>query len=86
MSHTPGPWSVQRQPRGVAFFIGSEGEPIAQHVTESNANLIAAAPDLLNALREFLDWLASEDSVDAEMPEDLLVKLQQAVKKAEGVA
>ena len=57
MSHTPGPWLVSKDMRGlgnvpVAGVEISTGFPIANCGThgEANARLIAAAPDLL--------WLA----------------------------
>ena len=58
--HTPGPWSVTRDPmnpnpRVVAgskiVTVVSEGVAFAKE-TDGNARLIAAAPELLEALRE----------------------------------
>jgi hypothetical protein len=59
MSHTPGPW---HKARGRAFGLydirvaipGSQditGHPIAKAVSEEDADLIAAAPELLEALK-----------------------------------
>lgn len=52
MSHSPGPWSYR-----MAFWIdGAQGRPIADvrdigDCSEANARLLAAAPQLLEALR-----------------------------------
>ena len=56
--HTPGPWHVTqfaviRSDRGVFIcdpFAESEREPVRIEERAANADLIAAAPDLLGAL------------------------------------
>lgn len=65
--HTPGPWLVDRDPRigmawnnhivdqhgnAVCFMAHSNGRDTERD--EANASLIAAAPDLLEALQEVL--------------------------------
>lgn len=70
MSHTPGPWTLlddqtfstlgDKRVAGAnkispAIVFGGLGEE-----TEANARLIAAAPELLEALKEVTDWLASQ--------------------------
>lgn len=60
--HTPGPWEVDGQyvhgPDGRRFLaVAGDGEGIA------NARLIAAAPDLLAALRKALEWVEHVQSV-----------------------
>ena len=65
--HTPGPWFAKRA-GGVGYFewyVGRDGEnyPIAEDITdpvtrdqsEANAHLIAAAPELLGALKMMLE-------------------------------
>lgn len=63
--HAPGPWSYVWEPKG--FTIDAPGAPMGQVYVatligdpndrmEANARLIAAAPDLLNALQWFMDW------------------------------
>jgi len=62
--HTPGPWFVGKLTANV-YFGNSSGELIAQcggykfkqkpeHEEKANAHLIAAAPDLLEALQGVL--------------------------------
>ena len=64
--HTPGPWFAKRAGDGGYFewYVGRDGEncPIAEDIadpmtrdpSEANAQLIAAAPDLLAALKDML--------------------------------
>lgn len=64
VQHTPGPWKIAEQGRFVcdtARFIRSEtegtdhGAVACVALGSENARLIAAAPELLAALREMLD-------------------------------
>lgn len=97
--HTPGPWRIVEDGgfrgifhlgtgRKVAAVIGSirEGEHI-----EANAHLIAAAPDLLEALRKVsaaleavyeseMEWTGEWDM----LPPDALEMAKAAIRKAEG--
>lgn len=74
-NHTPGPWEPNWIIRGQAPILGhrDNGEPIPGirpvvcHIPEpcrddtgsANASLIAAAPDLLAALRDVMGWFDS---------------------------
>ncbi|WP_127812463.1 hypothetical protein [Bordetella avium] len=68
--HTPGPWKCQlaKSGSGRLQVSGPRGEQIAilwrssKETTEANARLIAAAPDLLEALEEAIDLAWIEDS------------------------
>ena len=84
--HTPGPWVVGK---GARWIIETEGGmPVAAAYTLSetairnaNAALIAAAPDLLKALEEFLSSYGSIYRGDM----DRAVKLgSAAIAKAKG--
>ncbi len=67
MSHTPGPWRVMPESQAQSPWIvgDAEGGSIADcepcgpwmpdEVADANARLIASAPDLLAALRGYLD-------------------------------
>lgn len=82
--HTPGPWIVgaggyrvygpdPNRPSG-RFVASAASEPIQylsaerQKVVEANAHLIAAAPDLLEALRQCASWLASDGGMTFKHP------------------
>lgn len=88
--HTPGPWVVKpvENEQG-GFDIDSEyGYHIAETIggldyeEEANARLIAAAPDLLEALRELLE--ACKDAKFASDPFDSMPNARTAIAKATG--
>ena len=57
MPHTPGPWQAKLG-RTLAFdvsIVNGDGFIVAR-TSESNGPLIAAAPDLLAALKKIADW------------------------------
>tara|TARA_R110000868_G_scaffold11327_1_gene55435 strand:- start:504 stop:803 length:300 start_codon:yes stop_codon:yes gene_type:complete len=67
MSHTPGPWTAVEQfdenSESLGILIESPIDDIVRirdlsHETFANARLIAAAPDLLAALRQADAWVA----------------------------
>ena len=81
--HTPGPWQVRQAEE--MFAIASEHGWIAaiegdgdENVDRANARLIAAAPDLLEVLEE---WLKAESVEEFVWAED---HAADAVKKARG--
>lgn len=90
MKHTPGPWVVDpavRQGFTVyapkeGFIVGTQDEEGRYGAIESEANarLIAAAPDLLEALKELV---AAADGVNAG-PLTWLAKARAAIAKATG--
>ena len=61
--HTPGPWHVGMKPGPIVY--GPNGEQVASLVVpmlpeeenRANAHLIAAAPELLAALRDVIGWI-----------------------------
>ena len=79
LKHTPGPWIIKKS--AVSYFIdarlkGSTMQEVAyigatetneQH--EANARLIAAAPDMYDALRQ---WLYAEKYEDQEEMENAI--------------
>ena len=89
--HTPGPWEVQIgiDPTGFAcYFIGRISRPfISRAEEEANARLIAAAPDLLEAL-EYAYSLIVGDLGDRRYlgsREDIIAdKIEKAISKAKG--
>ena len=89
--HTPGPWNTDEQ-----VIFASSGEAVAStwkfgqfdtggrgsHAeAEANARLIAAAPDMLDALHQ---WAAAERMEDAEELENARKSRDAAIAKAEG--
>jgi len=93
VKHTPGPWFVNQDEDGNYRSIGSagwwglaqvvvrfEGERNDDATGLANANLIAAAPDLLAALKAFVaDFDASVSDPDATTD-----AARAAIAKAEG--
>lgn len=80
MSHTPGPWIWNKDYKGlygagkqnaVLEYFAYEGMSLngADAVqTRANANLIAAAPDILAALKELIEAKKRADEIDAIGP------------------
>lgn len=75
--HTPGPWEVSCSVQVVGaspgnrcivaqpFTDGTQGPVIAMEAQIANANLIAAAPDLLEALEELMKHYPYKTSIIA---------------------
>lgn len=102
MAHTPGPWGVQRvkgsylvpfhvlaeDGKPVAYCEGDQLRPDRTGIGEARANarLIAAAPELLAALKDCRDWLVAIcDSTKLEETErGYLEAATNAIAKAEG--
>lgn len=92
-SFTPGPWLIAKTPPiqnidGIAIVNSSDkNPPYIARVTrwyaesEANARLIAAAPEMLEALK-----LALQTLLELGLPENLagIVNVKNAVAKAEG--
>jgi hypothetical protein len=86
MSHTPGPWTIEYcdddgnlHDDGVTIVAG-EG-PVAFRVIDCSAHLIAAAPDLLSALKYMVENAESEGWSGL-----MLSDAVAAIAKAEGRA
>lgn len=94
--HTPGPWSVVKpQDERVQQFrifsnrkyigsIGNSDETVAE--TKANARLIAAAPDLLEAIKEYFEAYANEGKKPGWIKRVGAArrKVNAAIAKAEG--
>lgn len=93
--HTPGPWSYRTEPRSLAdsgsYIVGSNGdEPayicplnLTPGAREANAALIAAAPEMLEALEAIFQARAPQLNFDFEGHPDMQL-LVAAIKKAKG--
>lgn len=103
--HTPGPWQVVAADDGETYVCGGEPEagnlprPIAVMMRDddeahADANIIAAAPDMLAALRLAAEWLGEaliDELIDAD--EDYIANVREThtmmlavIYKAEGGA
>ena len=93
--HTPGPWHYRTSDGSIggidsacglsiaqAFQVKPISEDLTQETRKSNAHLIAAAPDLLDALKELL--LAERLDDDDQILLSARVKARAAIAKAEG--
>lgn len=85
--HMPGPWVAERKQPGrwIIYQDHSEPCPIASILevndsVDANARLIAAAPDLLEALRDLLALI----SIDSLVPESVsyMREARAAITKA----
>lgn len=85
--HTPGPWTTAEEPTYCA--IRTDGRVIADmrlvglHYNKADARLIAAAPELLEALKDMLD--GHEDACTG-YGEGAADKARAAIAKATGDA
>ena len=103
--HTPAPWYASEDVgedgergywhinSGVGFHVSTQdyqkGFHLAGWIGEANARLIAAAPELLEALKNFLNGIDTH-MVDISSPADELLadalrKMRAAIAKATGV-
>lgn len=96
--HTPGPWGasgvhVRTETHTVAVAVGQtrkapwDGPDASVDYDQccANARLIAAAPDLLEALEEVLEDITHEDHVPGDWSVQVVVrKAREAIAKAKG--
>jgi hypothetical protein len=93
--HTPGPWEAKRETDYVPAQVWAEGRQIAEVYGESrevraaNARLIAAAPELLNALRDIIAEFWAEYEYPDRAPEQSptvkeISKAGHVIRKAKG--
>lgn len=78
-NHTPGPWTRIGNSVGVANFEIATVWDVGLHNQLSNALLIAAAPELLDALKTLIKVTAHLDPCQAT-----LEKARAAIAKATG--
>mgnify|MGYP007027642978 CR=1 FL=1 len=84
---TLAPWNTVKTLSGKVYVVGANSEAIAE-VTPKNANLVAAAPELLEALDNIIKtWDAPMyDDTDArlDLMFDVIEKHRPALAKARG--
>jgi hypothetical protein len=96
MKHTPGPWIIYKAADGDSW-IGTEagddriatlGGNMSPKEEEGNANVLAAAPELLEACEDVLHQIGTDSDLEnitgAAKYKTLEVKLRAAIAKAEG--
>ena len=83
--HTPGPWIAD----GSMVVETANGDCIARidefapdDVVEANARLIAAAPELLDAIHAALEWAAPMKDVPKSIRPEWFDKARAAIAKA----
>lgn len=85
--HTPGPWEAKGEDHSERGWcvIDATGMLVARRLTEANARLIAAAPDMLEALKAAEEWMTREVAETRRMtlPPALGIA-RAAIAKAEG--
>lgn len=88
--HTPGPWKLSYDIDKRLAIAGGENKTawvarvdrqVEPTEADANAHLIAAAPDLYEALDLFVDWMDEEEGAHA-----LCDKARAALAKARGEA
>lgn len=88
MNHTPGPWEAKGW---LGRYVQHRGSVVAvcqleDQNTEANAKLIAAAPDLLEAMEFTLSWMNSWRVKEMKLPfySEVETKLKAAIAKVKG--
>ena len=96
MKHTPGPWSVNvigqhwnnKSLKHIEVTFGQDGECICDTVyNPSDANLIAAAPDLLEALQNMIgafDNPIARRKLPSDFNSEAIQSAREAISKALG--
>lgn len=93
--HTPGPWKVEKYPYDKIFIcrkrgfknsvIAEIGNNFENENNKANAALIAAAPEMLEALMKIYTKLCSEQFQYLQNDfENELINIEKAIQKARG--
>lgn len=92
--HTPGPWEVSKEWDGTSIKAGPfhvthtiqscgfHSDEEDKVVTQANARLIAAAPELLEALQSAVQWGAPFKDAPSDARPDWFSLANTAIKKA----
>jgi hypothetical protein len=88
MPHTPGPWTIEYETEGGEPYddgvrIDSLEGPVAFNVIDCSARLIAAAPEMLAALRELVHY-DEGSSEQGSYGYEVLSRCKAVIAKAEG--
>jgi hypothetical protein len=86
VTHTQGSWDIThiwRNPLSTdVLYIINKGNPQSIKEAEANAKLIAAAPELLKALRDLKFLFQSDIDFTPATKEQILIRLNEIVKPA----
>ncbi|QEL18751.1 hypothetical protein PX52LOC_05788 [Limnoglobus roseus] len=93
-THTPGPWRVDSGMGSLSYVRAKSGELVASCTwmhsdgkpieAQANARLIAAAPDLLDALEAM--WDSACTNASSTPSKAAFIKAHAAINKAKGLA
>ena len=86
--HTPKPWLISPRitngTKGYEIQFGKDGENITDHVYEAaDALLIAAAPEMLEALKRCVDVLSDTDNEKGSKYYKAVEQAEATIAKAE---
>ena len=86
--HTPGPWEVQGSTyitvNSLILAHCKQMGHVALEEAEANSRLIAAAPDLLEALKVAIDIRKNPEGVSFEAVKAFIERAEAVIAKAEG--
>ena len=94
--HTPGPWETREHSDGSHWFVdyqqGGEGYTLVDELSEGDARLIAAAPELLEACYQALAAMRDLAEQAGDVPEwntggdayEACNAIRAAIARAEG--
>ena len=80
--HTPGPWKIGAWESGMMAVDGANGEEVTGFIDIADAELIAAAPEMLELLIEFKR--ASDTQEEYMAGTDWIKGVEAVIKKATG--
>jgi hypothetical protein len=80
--HTPGPWRIGAYESGQMAVDGANGEQVTGFIAPSDAILIAAAPELLEALRNIVSASLRHGLEESDF---VVEQARAAIAKATGV-
>ncbi len=87
-SHTPGPWYTAKTGNHQGLIISEQtGENIAVTYAAENAQIVAAAPAMLEALQEIFEHAYDDDTDTVTILDDfdgMREIARQAIEKATG--
>ena len=90
MTHTKGPWTVAKLSGDKDIFIDTAcglsigslySVEVGTEETQANARLISAAPEMLAALEDCLNFITAKD----DEAQDFKDEVRQLIKKAKGL-